>query len=351
MEPTSTMAHPNARRRVVGLEKELARLEQWLADPDAETRLFSVSGIGGIGKTTLLAEMAGRCRRSTALTLWLDGQTELVSSGAFLAGLETSLGNEYGKHRTPGTPLLPYIADELSRQRSVLVLDNGERLDRLESWLLSSFLPRLRSTGMLIVIASRGGLPPKWHAHPHWGGRIESCPLRLLTREQSLDYLRESGLETETQLDVARKTDGHPLLLALTVDLLRSRGQDAPFRTEDIPAILTGDWLREAASPSLHQALTALSLLPAADQAALNELSNAPLDIAAYHELGRLSFVRSTPQGLSLHHVVSRLLREDYSRRASGQFQALRHKAFRLTGRQIPRRGQTNADAYRGPRA
>jgi len=349
MEPTSTMEHPNARRRVVGLERELARLEQWLADPEAETRLFSVSGIGGIGKTTLLAEMAGRCRRSTALTLWLDGQTELVSSGAFLTSLESGLENEYGKHRPPGTPLLTYIADELSKQRTVLVLDNGERLDRLESWLLSSFLPRLRPTGMLIVIASRGGLPPKWHAHPHWGGRIESCPLRLFTREQSLDYLRASGLETETQLDVARKTDGHPLLLALTVDLLRSRGQDAPFRTDDIPAILSGDWLREATSPALHQALTALSLLPAADQATLNELLDAPLDIAAYHELGRLSFVRSAPQGLSLHHVVSRLLREDYLRRVPGQFQTLRHRAFRLMADKFhnaDRRTQTHIAAH-----
>ncbi|MFB9277096.1 bacterio-opsin activator [Cohnella cellulosilytica] len=349
MEATSTLENVRPRRPIIGMERELIRLEDWLADPSAETRLFSISGIGGIGKSTLLAEMARRCRASSVLTLWLDGQSELASSGALLTGLEAGLSNEYGRSRKPDSPLLPYIADELSKQRTVLLLDNGERLDRLESWLLSSFLTRLRSVGVLIAIASRGGLPPKWHANPDWGSRIETFPLRLFTREQSLAYLSESGLETELQQEVARKTDGHPLMLALTVDLLRTRERDAFAPTRDIPAILSGDWLREAASPALHRALTALSLLPSADQSTLSQLLDEPLDAAAYYELGRLSFIRGASQGLSLHHVVSRLLREDFSRRDSERFRTLRHKAFGLMADRFhdaDRRTQTQIAAH-----
>ncbi|XID95591.1 bacterio-opsin activator [Paenibacillaceae bacterium WGS1546] len=336
MESNSAIESLEPRRRVIGLERELERLEQWLADPLAKTRLFSISGIGGIGKTTLLAEMARRCRESSALALWLDGRGELASPSVFLSSLEASLESECGTYRTPETALLPHIVAELSKQRSVLLLDNSERLDLLEGWLLSSFLPQLRSAGVLLAIASRNGLSPKWHANPHWGSRIESFPLKLFSREQSLDYLRESGLETGMQLEVARRTDGHPLLLALTVDLLRSRDRDSRSRLNDIPAMLSGDWLREASSPSLHRALTALSLLPAADQETLSELLDAPIDISAYHDLGRLSFIRSTSQGLSLHPVVSRLLREDYSRRNPGQFRTMRHKAFGLIAERFP---------------
>ncbi|MFC4597874.1 bacterio-opsin activator [Cohnella hongkongensis] len=317
------------RRRIVGMDRELRRLERWLTDPLAETRLFSITGIGGIGKTTLLVEMARLCRTSSALTLWVDGRGELASSGSFLSSLESSLESEYGRRRAPDAALLPYIVAELAKQRTVLLLDNGETIERLESWLLSSFLPRLQSAGVLVVVASRNGLPPKWHVNPYWGSRIESFPLQLFTREQSLDYLRGSGLENGVQLEVAQRTEGHPLLLALTVDLLLSGGRDAWSRLSDIPAMLSGDWLREAASPALHRALTALSLLPAADQSTLNDLLDEPLDAAAYYELGRLSFIRSTPQGLALHPVVSRLLRLDYAHRHPAQFQTLRHTAFK----------------------
>ncbi|MEF3302600.1 bacterio-opsin activator [Paenibacillus sp. GYB003] len=319
-----------SRRRVIGLNRELDRLERWLADPQAETKLFSVSGIGGIGKTTLLVEMAQRSRRSSALTLWLDGLDAPAAPAAFLSGLEMGLESEYGRFRAPQTALLPYVVSELSRQRTVLLLDNGERLDRLEGWLLSSFLPLLPSTGILLVIASRNGLSAKWRANPHWGGRIESFPLGLHSREDVLAYLRESGLETGVQTEVARKTDGHPMLLALTVDLLRSREGESRQGLNEIPAMLTAEWLREAASPPLHRALAALSLLPAADPATLNDLLDEPIDASDFHALARLSFVQATPQGLSLHPVVSRLLRDDTGSRYPELFRSLRHRTLRL---------------------
>lgn len=321
------------------------RLEQWLAGPHAIARIFSISGIGGIGKTTLLAEMAHRASRSSALALWLDGQGELATSGTFLSSLELALESEYGRRREPGTGLLPHVVGELSRQRTVLMVDNGERLDQLEGWLLTSFLPQLESSEVLLVVASRGGLSDRWHMNPAWGGggRIETFPLGLFTRAQVMDYLRESGLVTKVQTEVVQKTDGHPLLLSLTVDLLRSRGGELRDRSNEIPAMLSADWLREAASPALHRALTALSLLPAGDPLLLNALLDKPVTPGEFHELASMSFVRATPQGLSLHHVVSRLLRDDYSRRHPQRFQSLRHRALRLLAerfRTVDRRTQ-----------
>ncbi|WP_080834322.1 NB-ARC domain-containing protein [Cohnella massiliensis] len=320
--------------RVIGFAKELESLEEWMADPAAGTAIFSVSGIGGIGKTTLLTEMARKSRESSFATLWLDGRGELSSSGTFLTSIEANLENEYGRTRKPETPLLPYVVAELSSRRTVLLMDNCEDIDRLEGWLLSSFLPKLESASVLLVVASRNELSVRWRANPYWGMRLRSFPLRLFTREEVHDYLAGRGFAEELRMDVAQKTDGHPLLLALTVDWLRSRKGEERSAMLEIPGIVSAELLREVASPSLYPALAVLSLLPSADLLLLNRFLEVPLDAPDYRELGKLSFVRMSPQGLVLHHVAARLLREEYAARQPAAFQQLRQKAFRLLAKQ-----------------
>lgn len=334
--PTSGPYVP--RRHIVGFTRELASFRQWLTDSSSTTSLFDVSGMGGIGKTTLLLEMTKAAAQAGILTLWLDGQSELATSGAFLSGLEASLEIEYGRQREPGLPLLSFVVGELTRQRSVLLIDNCSRLTGIEGWLMSSFLPKLTDSEVLLVMASRGGLPIQWYTSPYWGHRIQAFPLSLLTRAEVLDYLHRCGLDDVLQTEIARKTEGLPLLVAMTADVLYSR-QSNPDASAglggEIPGRLSADILREAASPDLYQALSVLALLPAADQAALNRLLDAPLDAAGYHALGKLSFVRRTACGLTLHHVVAGLLRSDFAQRDGDQFQARRQQAFHLLTEQF----------------
>lgn len=328
--PTSGPYVP--RRHIVGFTRELASFKQWLTDSNSTTSLFDVSGIGGIGKTTLLLEMTKAAAQAGILTLWLDGQSELATSGAFLSGLEASLEIEYGRQREPGLPLLSFVVGELTRQRSVLLIDNCSRLTGIEGWLMSSFLPKLTGAEVLFVMASRGGLPIQWHTSPYWGHRIQAFPLSLLTRAEVLDYLHRCGLDDMLRTEIARKTEGLPLLLAMTADMLYSRqsNPDAGAGLGEIPGRLSADILREAASPDLYQALSVLSLLPAADQATLNRILDAPLEAADYYALGNLSFVRRTACGLTLHHVIAGLLRSDFAQRDADQFQVRRQQAFQL---------------------
>nr|WP_145156544.1 bacterio-opsin activator [Paenibacillus terrae] len=314
-------------RHVIGFANEMKGLEEWLANPEAGTQLFSVTGIGGIGKTTLLMEMARRTRDSSVLTLWLDGRGELATSHNFLQSLEMGLESELGRRRHADVPLLPYIVSELSRQRTILLIDNGEELDRMEGWLLSSFLPRLDTASVLFVMASRKELPVTWLTNPYWGERTRTFPLRLFTREEVHEYLSDSGLEADIQMDIARKADGYPLLLALTVDWFRARR--GPHRSSrDIPAILSAELLREVSAPELHQALVVLSLLPEADHATLNHFVERELDESEFNALSTLSFMQATSRGFALHHVVSRLLREDYAEHSPLKFQELRKRVF-----------------------
>jgi len=319
-----------ARHRIIGFDREMKSFTDWLADADAKTSIFSISGIGGIGKTTLLLQMASTARQVSVRSLWLDGRGGLATSGAFLAGLEMSLATEFGRTRDRDTALLPYIASELSLQPTVLLMDNCEEIERLEGWLFSSFLPELKTARVLFVCASRSGLPLKWQTNPEWKSQLRRFPLRLFTREEVYDYLGSSGLPVELQREIAEKTEGHPLSLALTVDMLLSESADERDVWREVPAVLSAEFLREAASPSLYRALTALSLLPAADEALLNRLLDKPLEGADYYQLTALSFVRDTMDGISLHQVVARIIREDFGHRTPEQFEAVRHQAFVL---------------------
>lgn len=315
-------------RKTIGLSDELSRFEQWLTDPKAVTELWSVSGIGGIGKTTLLMEMSKTAKRHSVLTLWADGLGEMTASGALLTSLEMGFESETGRTRAAGVPLLAHIVKELSKEKTVLLIDNGERIDRMEGWFLSVFLPPLEASQVLIVIASRKGLPPQWHARPDIKRRMYSFPLKPFTREQVLDYLSRTGLPPDLQADIARQSGGHPLQLALTADLLLSdRGNSVP---KDVSGHLSAEWLKEAAAPDMYDMLIAMSLLPYADQPMLGSLLDREAEAADYYALGRLSFVGRTDRGLVLHTVVSGMLRQEYVRRNPAEYDERRLRAFRL---------------------
>lgn len=338
-----------AKHRIIGLDREMKSFTDWLADSRAQTSIFSISGIGGIGKTTLLLQMARTARQSSVRSLWLDGQGGLTTSGAFLASLEMSLATEYGRTRDPESALLPYIVNELQLQRTVLFIDNGEEIAQLEGWLFSRFLPELKSARVLIVCASRNGLPLKWHTNPEWKSQLHRFPLRLFTREEVYDYLGGSGLGVEMQRVIAEKTEGHPLSLALTVDLLLSESAEQWDVWREVPAVLSAEFLREAASPGVYRALTVLSLLPAADEKLLNRLLDAPLEEVDYYHLRALSFVRDTVDGILLHQVVARMLRDDFARRNPEQFEAVRHQVFVLLAERfhsVDQRMQTRLSAH-----
>ncbi|ANS76242.1 bacterio-opsin activator [Paenibacillus yonginensis] len=351
MELERTDRETPLRPPVVGLSRECAALHDWLGDAQAETRIVSVSGIGGIGKTTLLLEFSRIARKASVPTFWLDGQSECATSGAFLTSMEMILESEHGRKRKPDVPLFSYVIDELSRSRTVLLIDNAEGSERLDGWFLSSFLPQLESAGarVLIVFACRTGLSLQWQTNPRWGSRLDQFNLQLFTRGQVHEYLAGSGLEEHIRMDISQKTEGHPLLLVLTVEWARrvkakaEEGEEpegdsaAPY---EIPSILSADLLREATSPELYPALVVLSLLPAADQSLLSSLLERQMDTAAYYELGQLSFVRRTPEGLALHHVVSRLLREDYAQRWADAFQLLRNRVFTVLAERFQTAGK-----------
>lgn len=332
----SSMDRSVPHQPIVGYVREMKALSRWLETVDAVAQIFAVSGIGGIGKTTLLTEMAALSRRSEIRTLWVDGQVCLHTPGALLTHLDMCLETEYGSVRGEEETLMAHVLNELSHQRTVILIDNCESLERIESWLLGSLLPRLAQAPCLLVMASRPGLPLKWHIHPAWADRIETFPLELFTREQIYEYLHNSGLPLHVQQNVAHRTGGHPLLLALTVDMMRRQGEDILERSSQLPRILSAELLQEVSDPFMYEALQLLALFPAADQMTLNQLLERSLSASDYASLSRLSCIRMVPGGLALHQLLGRILREDYELRNPREYKTMRLRALRLLIEQYP---------------
>jgi non-specific serine/threonine protein kinase len=112
---------PPLRVPLIGRDGELAGLSTLLNEP--LTRLVTVTGVGGTGKTCLVLRVAEEVRRHFADGVWLVelaplGEPELVTDTA-----ATVLGVPEGR----GQPLATLVA-YLRRKQLLLVLDNCEHL-------------------------------------------------------------------------------------------------------------------------------------------------------------------------------------------------------------------------------
>jgi predicted ATPase/DNA-binding SARP family transcriptional activator/DNA-binding CsgD family transcriptional regulator len=130
---------PAQRTAFVGREREMLEVKRQLA----MTRLLSLIGAGGSGKTRLALEVARDLVGVYPDGVWLVELAPLRESALVPQELVRSLGVK----ERPGQPLIDTLIDVLRAKRVLLVLDNCEHLveaaARLVNLLLDS-CPRLR---------------------------------------------------------------------------------------------------------------------------------------------------------------------------------------------------------------
>lgn len=114
----------------VGRRRELGHVTQLLA----ESRLVTLTGFGGAGKTRLAVQVGANLRRAFADGVWLVDLTQMKEAGlpspnfqgpdvlAFLVGATLGLPERAG-----GQPL-GMLAEELADRQLLLILDNCEHL-------------------------------------------------------------------------------------------------------------------------------------------------------------------------------------------------------------------------------
>lgn len=236
---------PSLSTPLLGRERELADLGEWLADP--AHRLITVFGPGGIGKTHMaLAAAAGQAlafRDGAAFVpLAAITQAEFLAP-AILAALHQPLQSR----QTSLEQLRRYLRDK----ELLLVLDNYEQI-LPDVDLLIDLLHYAPGVTLLVTSRERLGAPAEWlyplgglgYPAGKWKGSVESfAAIQLFVqrlRQFQLDFTLTNAA-ADTIARIAQLVEGMPLALELAAATTRELPLD---RIAD--ALEQGRWLKPA---------------------------------------------------------------------------------------------------------
>ena len=104
----------------VGRRREVARARSLLGG----SRLVTITGVGGVGKTRLALRTAAEARRAFRDGVWLVDLASLTDPGLVAQAVGSALGLRYQSTRWP----LSILSDYLAGRQILLVLDNCEHL-------------------------------------------------------------------------------------------------------------------------------------------------------------------------------------------------------------------------------
>jgi predicted ATPase/DNA-binding SARP family transcriptional activator/DNA-binding CsgD family transcriptional regulator len=256
---------PAPRTSFVGREREMLELKRTLA----MTRLLTLTGAGGAGKTRLALEVARELVGVYPDGVWL---VELASiSGPEL--VPKAVAGALGVPERPGQPLTDTLVEALRAKSALLVLDNCEHLVKAAARLADALLDAC--PGLRIIATSREPMNvagetnrpvsslgvPAPHPEPTVAELEGSESVRLFlerarNRDPSFALTPENA---RAVAEVCRRLDGIPLAVELaaarvrtlsveqmagrlgrSLELLTGGGRTAPERHRTLRAAL--DW-------------------------------------------------------------------------------------------------------------
>ena len=228
-----------------GRDRELARLSAWHANPTAGPMV--VTGIGGVGKSSLVAAFALTLPPDT-LQLWLDFDRADLSADdpeSVLRLLFEQMQTQIDGFTAPSlgsstwqeavAALASVAAPLLADVPPFLVLDGFEvaqhAVEHREIWqLLEALLPAL--PGVRVLVSGRAPV----HGLTLGGVRAKGLRIRGLTRTDAIAWLLEQGFEhKQIASRLATITRGVPLGLRLAVRWRQEGGIEDDLPDEGAP--------------------------------------------------------------------------------------------------------------------
>ena len=291
--PPRDSAHGRERlRALIGRDTELATLSRWLTDPAGH--LVTITGPGGVGKTTLALALASSLRETPArvVVIPLAG----IPDASLLA---PAIGEALGGGGSTSAALVDLINQQTSTTPLVLILDNLEHLlpGRVVIEAIAAGCP-----GARLLVTSRERLhlraerefsltplaAPPDDGIPATVPTVRDSPAVRLFVERMRAVQPTFTLDDDSAADLARlcrRLDGLPLALELAA--ARTRSIPLPFlvaRLDHDPTLLNGParTSTEAGSPAhRHQGLAAVAawsydLLSATEQRMFRSLALLP---------------------------------------------------------------------------
>ncbi len=314
MRPMSTAVTDERIKLFVGRVRECDALSAWLTNPDAPTRIIALTGMGGIGKSTLLIRLLQLAQEQEAVAAWVDARTCYRTP----RGFEEALPDSYRQWLTQTSP----------RPKLVIGIDNFEELQVLEGWLREVFMGSLPDRNVLLLVASRTDVMQVWHTDPVWRPFIEVWPLSGFSNVEVDEFLTRRSISDATQIrNVLGPAANHPLAVALVSDAMDSyHGGDLSQIQNLVAETLSGRFIREIANEELHPLIDILTLLAESNQDLLQRVLQHRVPVGHYRKLMELSFVRRTRLGIGLHDMAQTALFRDFRTRDPGGLAELRRR-------------------------
>src|SRR5262245_25388571 len=311
-------------------------LEALCAILDDGAPVAFVTGIAGIGKSTLLDEFATQARKRSAVVVALDCQAVEPTERGFIDGLASAIGGKAG--------IVAKVAERLGSlaSRVVLTLDNYEAFRLMDAWLRQVFIPALPAN-VRVVLAGRDAPSISWLISPGWQDLVRSIVLEPLSESEAIGLLVRSGAEPEAAYQINRFAHGHPLALQLAVRLGADRRRPVDIMSapgfQRVVEELTRSYLADVDDPLTRRALDAASVVRRITlsliQAMLPDV--APQD--AFERLHSLPFAKSERDGLRLHDLVHQAVGSSLRAIDPNRYQEYRRAAWRQLSTEVRRTG------------
>lgn len=309
------------RRRFVGRGVELAFLERCL-DGEADASVVLIHGPGGIGKSTLLRELARRAGASGRRAHFVEGRELAPAPRALDAALATA--------REEPEPLI--------------LIDTYEQMTALDGYLRGTVVPSLPERA-LVVIAGREP-PGRGWLEGGWESVAVQVELSGLSAQEAEELLALHGVQDERRTrELIGWAQGSPLALALAGDdaLGAGIGSGAGAATADgaaSPAPARGDGVER---PELVRALIRRLAEAEIDGPHLGPLAVAAIArvttidllrdvlpdadaVQAYMWLRERTFAEPLGEGIALHELVRKALNADLRHRDRERERDLRRR-------------------------
>ena len=210
----------------VGRRGEVAEVRRLLA----ESRLVTLTGVGGVGKTRLALRAAARLRRAFRDGVWLV-QLDQLREGALVAQAIAGALGVHGRAGAPEEALADYVAD----RQLLLVLDNCEQLVDAAAKLADLLLRG--AAGLRVLATSRESLnivgetvlplaplPAPEAGRPLTLAELARFPAVALFADRAGHAVPGFAVTTANMAAVAgicRRVEGLPLALELAAARLR----------------------------------------------------------------------------------------------------------------------------------
>ncbi|NMP24772.1 AAA family ATPase [Sulfobacillus harzensis] len=300
----------NRNRTFVGRDAERQRLARWLRSESAPTTIVDITGLGGIGKSTLLNVFLHDAEECGAYTAWIDGRA--------------CFGTPEGVLRHLPATFLQWMQTPDVDTKWVLGIDNFEALRDLGGWLRHNFFAVGPASNLLILVCERNSSLMEWRLDLDWAGRVEEWALEPFTIGEAITFLRRRGIPFDANMAVVGQV---PLTLAIYADLYQRgalEGEGVRMAREAFSATL----LKEVLHTEWREAINVLCLVSRAHLDFLNAVLEQPLSVADYRQLASVSFVTDTPSGLGLHDLAAGELLREFRRCQPEAFHRLRCKVI-----------------------